>query len=226
MKSISVLGDSISTFSGWNPEGYAVYYTEPVQALNGLQSAADTWWAIVLDKLNAELCVNNSYSGSWVSGSLFPSGVSDERLKNLRDEGVPDIILIYMGMNDYANSVPSLRNSSSGVRDTVYCFEDAYDVMLERIRKYYPDTIVVCSTLLRPFLKRDETQHFPEAYKGILFEDYNTVIRTAAGRHGCLLADNSSFNESYETLDGLHPTAAGHRTLAKLWIRSLMDLGV
>lgn len=226
MKSVSVLGDSISTFSGWNPKGYAVYYTEPVQALNGLQSAADTWWAIVLDKLNAELCVNNSYSGSWVSGSLFPSGVSDERLKNLRDERVPDIILIYLGMNDYANGVPSLHNSSSGVRDTVYYFEDAYDVMLEKIRKYYPDTTVVCSTLLRPFLKRDETQHFPEAYRGVLFEDYNTAIRTAAGRHGCLLADNGSFNERYETLDGLHPTSAGHRTLARLWIRSLLDLGI
>ena len=44
---VSILGDSISTYSGFNPSGYEVYYNKTMQKLNGLRSVYDTWWAKV-----------------------------------------------------------------------------------------------------------------------------------------------------------------------------------
>ena len=60
MKLVSVFGDSISTFNGFNPNGYAVYYDREQQIANGLNSVYDTWWAKVNQALHAFLCVNNS----------------------------------------------------------------------------------------------------------------------------------------------------------------------
>ncbi len=57
---LSILGDSISTFKGWIPEGNLVFYPE-----NGtVKDVAQTWWKIVLDELGLTLCANGSSSGS------------------------------------------------------------------------------------------------------------------------------------------------------------------
>lgn len=70
---VSIIGDSISTYTGYNPAGYAVFYTEENIRNNNLQSVYDTWWAKVNQFLQAFLCVNASYSGSKVSGNIFPA---------------------------------------------------------------------------------------------------------------------------------------------------------
>lgn len=80
---VSILGDSISTYNGFNPHGYAVFYDEEMQKRNGLNSVYDTWWAKVNQELRAYLCVNNSYSGSRVSGMDFPAGCCLERIMHL-----------------------------------------------------------------------------------------------------------------------------------------------
>ena len=79
MKYISVLGDSISTFEGCNPPGYKVYYDIDRQQANAIYIPGKTWWGRVIDALGGRLCVNNSYSGSLVSGAQYHSGCSDER---------------------------------------------------------------------------------------------------------------------------------------------------
>ena len=90
---VSILGDSISTYSGFNPEGYAVFYDEEMPLRNGLNSVYDTWWAKDNQELNAFLRVNNSYSGSMVSGDEFPAGCCRERLMHLHtSEYIPDLI--------------------------------------------------------------------------------------------------------------------------------------
>lgn len=63
MKSISILGDSISTFEGCSPDGYTVFYDKEMQRVNGLDTMYDTWWAKVIQALHAYLCINNSYNG-------------------------------------------------------------------------------------------------------------------------------------------------------------------
>ena len=103
---VSILGDSISTFKGYNPPGYFVYYDEITQEQNKLRNVYGTWWAKVNQFLRAHLCVNDSYSGSMVTGNRFPAVVSDRRLNYLGTSDCdPDIILIYIGFNDFGEGV-------------------------------------------------------------------------------------------------------------------------
>lgn len=226
MKLLSVLGDSISTFAGYNPEGYRVYYDNEMQQRNSLNSVYDTWWMRVSCALGTSLCVNNSYSGSCVSGPDFPAACCDERLKNLRTSAyTPDIILIYIGFNDFGQGVQIDKNYPkllSG-RNVLY-FKDAYEHMLVKIRKEYPRSTIVCGTLMRTKMRDREEWVFPESYMGVNFEDYNTAIRKVCKKQKCCLADIASLNLRYETLDGSHPTDIGHMTIAQAWIDCLQNL--
>ena len=99
---VSIIGDSISTFKCCNPDGFRVYYDAEKQLLNGLSDVSDTWWYKVIQALGASLCVNNSFSGSRVSGESFPAANSLERLKYCCSEHVvPQMLLIYIGGNDF-----------------------------------------------------------------------------------------------------------------------------
>ena len=236
MRFVSILGDSVSTYEGYNPQGYSVFYDAEMQQKNGLNSVYDTWWAKVNQALHAYLCVNNSYSGSRVTGKTFPSGSSDERILNLRTvEYQPDIILVYLGFNDFGYNVPvslkvvenlySLAGLDIDQENFDDFFEDAYDRMTKKLRSCYPSAAIVCGTLMRTKIK-DQDWNFPNYSLGGSFESYNDVIKTMSRKNGCYLADLSLSDERYETLDSSHPTAQGHITFAQAWIRCLKNLGL
>lgn len=225
---VSIVGDSISTYKGFNPSGYAVYYDEEMCARNGLNDVYDTWWAKVNQYLRAYICVNNSYSGSRVTGECFPAAISKERLMNLHTERYsPDMILIYIGFNDFGYGVKVWKDGliSMGGNDRSV-FADAYEIMLSTLKRQYPDAVIVCGTLMRTFIRDRINWIFPEEYAGAIFEDYNKAIRKACKKQKCLLADISALNMSYETLDGTHPTANGHRTIAQAWIECIKKLNL
>lgn len=225
MRLVSIVGDSISTYAGYNPKGYAVYYDDEIRRKNHLNSVYDTWWAKVNQALGAYLCVNNSYSGSRVTGNSFPAASCDERLSHLHTSmHRPDIILIYMGFNDFGHGVNVAQRVP--VRKNMLFFSDAYKHMLSRIRQLYPDALIVCGTLMRTKIKGCEDWIFPESYAGTRFDDYNEAIRKVCKKERCCLADIASFNIPYETLDGTHPTNEGHITLAHAWIRCLREFGM
>lgn len=228
MRLVSILGDSLSTFEGYNPEGYAVYYDKDIQKKNNMNSVYDTWWAKVNQALQAFLCVNNSYSGSRVSGKVFPSGQSEERICNLRTkEYTPDYILVYLGYNDFGNGIQIRKTTRQNLlREEADTFLDAYDNMIKTIKAYYPDTIIICGTLMRTILKNDDYWIFPEYFKGVPLDEYNDVIRKVARKYHCYLADVADMGIRYETLDGSHGTSAGHATIANAWIQCLGSFGL
>ena len=222
MRWISILGDSVSTYEGFNPEGYAVFYSREMQQRNEIAHVTDTWWGIVLERLSARLCVNNSYSGSRVVGGSFPAATSVERIRVLRTENIiPDIILVYMGFNDFGAGTKVWRKGLELVkRRDLSSFSDAYTYLLSEIRKSYPNTSVICGTLMRTMIRNREWD-FPEFYGGIAFSEYNKAIRRACRKTRCFLADLGALNYRYETLDGSHPTASGHRLIANAWLQCL-----
>lgn len=224
---VSILGDSISTYEGYNPEGYSVFYDKTMQMQNGLSSVYDTWWAKVNQALHAYLCVNNSYSGSKVTGDAFPAASSQIRTSCLHNgQYSPDMILIYIGFNDFGNGVPAAkRGLKSLFCKDLTCFKDAYEDMLRKIRNNYPNAKIVCGTLMRTVIKENSYWVFPEDYRGIAFEDYNNAIRKSCKKAYCCLADLSALNMRYETLDGTHPTNQGHETIALAWVTCLKQLG-
>ena len=228
MRFVSIVGDSISTFEGYNPPQYEVFYDKETQSRNGLSSVYDTWWAKVNQYLNAYLCVNNSYSGSRVTGNEFPAASCIERISALKTaEYSPDYILLYIGFNDFGNGVRIRQTHLSLFRkkDPSY-FEDAYELMLDRIKESYHEAVIICGTLLRTRIRNNDDWEFPELYAGVRFEDYNDAIRRAAKKKKVLLADLGAQDIRYETLDGSHATAEGHAVIADAWIKCLMESSV
>lgn len=223
---VSILGDSISTYSAFNPEGYAVYYDEEMQMLNGLNSVYDTWWAKVNQSLRAYLCVNNSYSGSKVSGQVFPAGCCQERLMHLQNQKYsPNLILIYLGINDFGFGVPiRCAPQNNDGRINILYFEYAYHQMLTGLRYFYPKAKIVCATLMRTTLKHNRLWYFPDRLAGVSIDEYNKAIRRAAANCHISLADLAKSNRRYETLDGTHPNAAGHQEIADEWVDCLSKI--
>ena len=214
---ISIMGDSISTFEGYNPPGYHVYYTMPMAKANGLESVDDTWWKKVIDGLGGELCVNNSYSGSEVVGLGVKPACSQQRCGGLHCENnIPDIVLIYMGTNDRGfKEKIGLDEPDDPLR-----FYGAYRLMLNQIKGNYPYAKVVCATVPIAYVKGDEAFVNSEGFLKEV-KAYNDAIKLAVKEEGCFLVDIAGAGERYETLDGCHPTKKGHDTLARLWLKEL-----
>lgn len=218
MKFVSIIGDSISTYKGFNPTGYSVFYDEYNTQRNGMASVYDTWWAKVNQFLHAYICVNNSFSGSKVSGNTFPSANCDERTSLLHtDQYSPDLILIYIGFNDFGNGVKITANLSE---DMPSFFESYYN-MLKKIQRNYPNSRILCGTLMEGSLKDNVNWTFPHKWAGISIHEYNAAIKIAAKLAGVDLIDLAALNMHYETLDGTHPTKDGHYTIAQAWISCL-----
>lgn len=216
--SISVYGDSISTYQGFNPPDYKVYYKDCAAAKNDIRCVDDTWWKQVIDAFGAELCVNNSYSGSMVAEPFEMCACSDERCFALHGDTSPDIILIYLGTNDRGFKI------KVGADDPMNTFKfyGGYREMLKKLKRNYPSAKIVCATLLMGRLK----EGINIDYDPFMYDDqsYNDAIRAAVNEAGCLLADIALFGEKYETLDYCHPTRDGHATMARLWLNSLKAL--
>lgn len=215
---ISIVGDSISTYAGFNPQGYLVYYKDDRAQDNEIESVDDTWWKQVIDGLGGELCVNNSYSGSLVAGEYKSSACSAARCSALHADVMPDVILIYIGTNDRGFGVDVGMNSPHDTQK----FYGAYRTMLSQLKSNYPCAKIICATLLMGKLK--DTVDLE--YDRFMIEDerYNEAIRSAVKDKECLLADIARSGERYETLDYCHPTKCGHKLMAKLWLDALKDL--
>ena len=199
-KKLSILGDSISTYKGISNDEKAnsTIYSNPYY-YGGAFPVERTYWGIILRELEWTLCVNNSWSGGNLSGrDLEFSGVN--RANNLsRDDGeMPDIIIVFMGMNDLGRGV------DPGI------FKSDYRATLSVIKENYPTAVVCCINLPDRdiFLKQRA-------------EIFNQIIESAVNDAGnnFFLADlyHSRLNNDFyymNTCDGLHPDEDGMRIIA------------
>lgn len=242
MQRISILGDSISTFEGMNPEGFLVYYQGERCQATGVLDVADTWWAQVAERLGATVLANGSYSGSLVEGAGFPAGSSERRIAALAADGTaPDAVIVFMGINDYGwggaaaqaagrgNALPETldldaieqRTAGSAPAEAARLFSDAYGLLLDRIAEAYPHAQTTCCTLCPGRVAGSSRPTFAFNLRGVPFDAYNDAIRAQARAHGCRVADVRAQGFDYEAVDGTHPTARGMRQLAQLVLRSL-----
>ncbi len=201
-KFISILGDSISTYQGISNDAAAnstlfinpYYYKEPFP-LN------KTYWMRIINNLGLALCVNNSWSGGNLSGKNDESaGVN--RAKHLsRDSGEkPDIIILFMGMNDLGR----------GIHVDVFAEDYARAIII--IKEDFPYAKVCCVNMPDRdiFLKKRA-------------ELYNQAIEKAVKEAGenFFIADlyNSRLNNDFyymNTIDGLHPDEDGMRIIGEI----------
>lgn len=227
-KYISILGDSISTLNGYLPSYCKAFYMQNPRAVcSGISRPMDTWWAQVIARLGGILCVNNSYSGCLVSGLDFPSATHRLRYSQLHCTPgsyyftleqaqlhqqlsssliLPDIIFVYLGTNDWIFRAPMDPHGS-----TRQYFNYAYPLLLQKLHRNYPNSRIFCATLFQ------DSHAVPDALHTI--EAYNHCIRQAASEQQCSLIELTQGYGVIETIDGIHPSYQGMKTLAERWIQ-------
>jgi lysophospholipase L1-like esterase len=154
-KTVSIIGDSISTYSGFIPNGYSAAYPG-----GDVTSVYQTWWKQLIDNNDMILGTNASYSGSTVQsdGPGIPA-CSDDRIAAVGSNGTPDLIIIYIGVND--SKIEDLATigeinplidmpftSETPAKYDTTTFIGAYQAMLTKLMLAYPEARIACCGLL------------------------------------------------------------------------------
>ena len=243
MRTVSIMGDSISTFSGCNPEGFAVFYDGARQLATGVTDPSMTWWSLLAGRLGARVLANASYSGSMVQGAGFPAAVAPERACALLGPNGerPDDVVIFIGINDYGWGSPEAQAAGRSAA-TPPCldlsrvppataglapanaaerFGAAYARMLANVREVAPSARVWCCSLVPGRAAEADRPTFAWNLRGVPLARYNEQIARAAEREGARYADACAYGLDYEASDGTHPTALGMRQLAALFAAAI-----
>ncbi len=217
----SIMGDSISTYEGYLPEGHPSFYNMHNSYTTNVYGPRETWWRQVLDHFEGMLLVNNSWSGSYVcmvSEAAEPSaGCGDTRTSHLGNDGIsPDQILIYIATNDRGAGFPLTSEDKTDLR----VIENAYGVMLDKIKKNYPNAEIWCCTFPITSCSRDPYFYFPKTNRGIPMEAYGELIHKVAEERGCHVVELWD-KECCDTIDGLHPNFNGMKMIASKVIAAM-----
>ena len=222
----SIVGDSISTFSGYIPSGYATFYPA-----GNLTNVEDTWWMKMANILGLSLLKNCSWSGSNVCGDSSSTtdasaGCSTKRIEDLKDGTTnPDIIIFYMGINDYYHSGYTLGNwtpkNAIPTEGVVSYFSDAYALAVYKMMTTYPNAEIYCCSLLE--CKTADTDYsYPVINTdGEYLLDYNKKIKEIAEGLGVNFIDVHSCGINYwngqgdTLLDTTHPNVKGAEIIGK-----------
>lgn len=220
-KTLSILGDSISTYEGWIPDEYVCFFP----MYGEVSDVDETWWKMFMDDAGMQFCANSSSAGSTCVGDSL--GIDDPkfacsnyRIDDLigKDGAYPDVIIIYMGTNDCLTNISIGENDGTqfveeGIIDN---FSDAYTLILDKLESQYPGAQIFCCTLTqigswgsgdKPFVTFVNSE-------GLTSEDYSRQIETIASNRGLTAIDlyNCGINEKnmhkYVT-DGVHLNPEG-----------------
>lgn len=205
------LGDSISTFKGYIPAGYSYFYPQYCDLL-----VEQTWWKMTVDRVGCKLGINNSYSGTCVSQKYGAStaGESVSRLlKSKRFDNLPpDILIIFMGMNDSLAAPYGLNETD---------FEKAYRNMLNNIYQLYPEVQLFLCTLTYEtnYQSKEESiylQHIANS------QALNGVIKKLAQEYQLPLIDfTNAFHSKEYLVDTVHPNIKGMTAMADLAVEAV-----
>lgn len=245
-KKISILGDSISTYSGIT-DGAAADTTNstirynlvwggynPHNAAFGGSSVDSTWWQSTINALGADRLVNNSHSG----GSVFNRALV--RCTQLHDNTgdnageTPDIIFVYLGTNDnnrtMGNAASLLMSQIKQLGDndsySPTNLAEAYAVMLYRIQKAYPDAEIYCLTNLeRSDVDVEKTHAVCKVIRDVVAL-FDGVYLADIGALTGITLDNPDY-ELYIPKDGggksIHPGVLGMKEISRVLLTAIAE---
>lgn len=210
-KTFSILGDSISTFGGYNPPENEVYY--PKEGCDVLAKEY-TWWHLLAEETKLHLIMNESYSGSRISrtGSRPPSSSFLSPTRQERLSG--DIIIVFGGTNDFGQAEDPATLSE---------FSEAYDSLVRSMGEAHRwSKLYFCIPLQRTDMALDE-----ENIHSWSQNDLASTIRKTVGLYPeANLIDLAAYpiiEGDGNLFDGLHPTRQGMRRIAEL-VQSALKL--
>lgn len=149
-KTISIQGDSISTFAGTITDGNAAYYSVSHKFVNSIDA---TWWGLLINECRMRLIRNDAWSGSRISGTEDNAMCSVARCSNIRhinstvdtyQYGAPEIIVVMAGTNDVSGNV------EMGTADgAVTTYMGAFKTMLTNLKLQCRNAKIVVFQLYR-----------------------------------------------------------------------------
>lgn len=209
-KTISVMGDSISTIKDKIPSGNALYYDNTT----GKEMTFErNYWGDVITRFGAAEGIDEAWSGSTI-GSKAASMASKDRINKLDDNGTPDVILYYGGSNpdssvgtfdpdaDYAKTVDWAQSYS----DTA----SAYAASLQRMKETYPDAEIIA---IIPYYEQNNIPKQAEVIEQIAKHYDSTTIDLRELRN----------QEGISPNNALHPNMDGHSQIAAYICQQLYE---
>lgn len=149
-KTISIQGDSISTFAGTVTDGNAAYYSASHKFVNSIDA---TWWGLLINECRMRLIRNDAGSGTRISGTGDNAMCSVARCSNIRhinaavdtyQYGAPEIIVVMAGTNDVSGNV------EIGTADgAVTTYMGAFKTMLANLKSQCRNAKIVVFQLYR-----------------------------------------------------------------------------
>ena len=136
-KSVSILGDSYSTFEGYvTPSTNELwYYAKSKASQTDVSNVRQTWWYQLIRNKGWRLCVNNSYSGATISYTGYDGNDYTARSFNTR------AILIFGATNDSWAGSPIGDYKYEGITGAdLYAFRPAMARLLEYMVTRYVGT--------------------------------------------------------------------------------------
>ncbi len=185
-----IFGDSYSTFAGFVPEGYALYYPRTEAGENLVREVSQTWWHQVMKEANLNLVQNNSWSGSTIGNTGYGNSDCSEsssfiyRFKQLVANGFftenkIDTVFIFGGTNDSWSDAPL-----GEIKYGDWSHSDLYSVLpsicylLNLIKVTLPRTRIYC--LINTEIKPEITACLKEASEknGIIPITFDSINKT------------------------------------------------
>lgn len=210
-KTISVMGDSISTIKDKIPSGNALYYDNTTSAKT--MTFERNYWGDIITRFGAVEGIDEAWSGSTI-GSKAASMASKDRINKLDDNGTPDVILYYGGSNpdssvgtfnpdaDYAKTVDWAKSYS----DTA----SAYAASLQRMKETYPDAEIIA---IIPYYEQNNIPKQAEVIEQIAKHYDITTIDLRELRN----------QEGISPNNALHPNMDGHSQIAAYICQQLYE---
>lgn len=150
-RTISIQGESITTFAGTITDGNAAYYSVNHKYVNTIDA---TWWGLLVNECRMRLIRNDAWSGSRISGTGASAMNNTARCAALRNDdskvdtyqfGAPEIIVIMAGTNDVSGNVTLGEIGSTDVTNYI----GAFTMMLRNIKAQCRNSKIVVFQLYR-----------------------------------------------------------------------------
>ena len=150
-----IVGDSYSTFEGYIPEGYAVYYSTKPRPETDVTRVEETWWYPLCEEMKLELVRNDSWSGSpvsymgWSDSDCSMSSSFIYRVEKLAQDGFfrdneIDTVLVFGCTNDSWIGTPFGEVKFSGFkRKDFYSVCPSVCYLVAKLKELLPEANIV-----------------------------------------------------------------------------------
>ena len=167
-----------TTFKGYIPEGYAVYYSENSTDF-GVDRVENTWWMSLINETDSALVHNNSWSGSTIGYTGYSGDCTNSsfitRFEQLLEQGwfeenKIDTFFVFGGTNDSWSNAPLGEMMLEGwSREDLFSVLPAIGYIAHRLKTALRDTrvIFIINTDIKPEIQegiKKACEHFAVEY--------------------------------------------------------------